>query len=159
MIWHNPFCPHLQLVPWYCHHLQTLPKIYLFPHHNTHVDNFVGAAQQPQPQQHDIPIYPDLDNRRRVRRALLHSIDDVFQPLLPTDNPIRQEPVSLKKLCQGDCSWRTLKLILGWIIDTINMTIQLPPHCVEQLEEILALHPIHPASHEHQEMAFHSWRT
>ena len=105
------------------------------------VNSFVEAAQQPQPQQHDILIYPDLDNRQQVRRALLHSIDDIFQPLLPTDNPIQQEPVSLKKLRQGDCSWGTLKLILGWIIDTINMTIQLPPHRVEKLAEILASVP------------------
>jgi hypothetical protein len=49
--------------------------------------------------------------------------------------------VSLKKLREGDCSWGTLKLILGWIINTINMTIQLPPHRVEQLAEILASIP------------------
>jgi hypothetical protein len=49
--------------------------------------------------------------------------------------------VSLKKLREGDCSWGTLKLTLGWIINTINMTIQLPPHCVEQLAEIFASIP------------------
>ena len=90
------------------------------------VDDFIGAAQD-----------PDLNNRQRVRKALLHSIDDVFQPLLPNDNPTRQEPVSMKKLREGDCSFGTLKLILGWIIDTINMTIQLPQHRVDRLAEIL----------------------
>lgn len=90
------------------------------------VDDFIGAAQ-------DL----DLNNRQRVRKALLHSIDDVFQPLLPNDNPTRQEPVSMKKLREGDCSFGTLKLILGWIIDTINMTIQLPQHRVDRLAEIL----------------------
>ena len=90
------------------------------------VDDFIGAAQ-------DL----DLKNRRRVRKALLHSIDDVFEPLLPNDNPTRQEPVSMKKLREGDCSFGTLKLILGWIIDTINMTIQLPQHRVDRLAEIL----------------------
>jgi hypothetical protein len=30
---------------------------------------------------------------------------------------------------------------LGWIIDTINMTIQLPPHRVARLAEILASIP------------------
>ena len=49
--------------------------------------------------------------------------------------------MSLKKLHEGDCSWGTLKLILGWIIDTINMTIQLPPHRVARLAEILASIP------------------
>lgn len=106
------------------------------------VDDFVGAAQEPHLHNQATECQnPDLDNRRRVRRALLHSIDDVFQPLLPNDNPTRQEPVSLKKLREGDCSFGTLKLILGWIIDTINMTIQLPPHRVDRLAEILASIP------------------
>jgi hypothetical protein len=43
----------------------------------------------------------------------------------------------MKKLREGDCSFGTLKLILGWIIDTINMTIQLPQHRVDRLAEIL----------------------
>ena len=101
------------------------------------VDDFIGAAQD--------PLLPhrsqELNNCRRVRKALLHSIDDVFQPLLPNDNPTRQEPVSIKKLRQGDCSYGTLKEILGWIIDTINMTIQLPQHRVDRLAEILASIP------------------
>ena len=101
---------------------------------NVFVDDFVGAAQAPQPHLHNQATEcqdPDLDNHRRIRRALLHAIDDVFQTLLPSENPTRQEPVSLKKLQEGDCSFGTLKLILGWIIDTINMTIQLPPHRVD----------------------------
>ena len=97
------------------------------------IDDFIGAAQEPQLPHQD----PDLGNCRRVRKALLHSIDDVFQPLLPNDNPTRQEPVSMKKLREGDCSFGTLKLRLGWIIDTINMTIQLPQHRVDRLAEIL----------------------
>ena len=43
----------------------------------------------------------------------------------------------MKKLREGDCSFGTLKLILGWLIDTINMTIQLPQHRVDRLAEIL----------------------
>ena len=76
-------------------------------------------------------------NGRRVRTILLHAIDDVLRPLSKTDHPARREPVSLKKLRQGDCSWGTVKLVLGWIIDTVNMTIHLPPHRVERLAEIL----------------------
>eukprot|EP00804_Cyclotella_cryptica_P029635 CCRYP_019021-RA/>CCRYP_019021-RA protein AED:0.08 eAED:0.21 QI:0/-1/0/1/-1/0/1/0/359 len=51
--------------------------------------------------------------------------------------PQRREPVSLKKLQQGDCSWGTLKAVLGWVIDTEKMTIQLPDHRVARLLEIL----------------------
>ena len=87
------------------------------------VDDFVSLAQAPY--------------LRRVRRALLHSIDDVIRPVSSTDSPFRREPVSLKKLRQGDCSWDTIKLVLGWVIDTERMTLHLPPHRVERLWEIL----------------------
>jgi len=87
------------------------------------VDDFISAAQKP--------------FLRRVRRVLLRAIDDVFRPNDADDSEHRREPVSMKKLLKGDCSWSTVKLILGWIVDTVNMTIQLPPHRVERLWEIL----------------------
>ena len=93
------------------------------------VDDFIGLAQH-------------QSNCRRVRRILLTAIDDVFRPNDHNDSPARREPVSLKKLRQGDCSWGTIKLVLGWIIDTINMTIHLPSHRVERLAEILASVPV-----------------
>ena len=73
---------------------------------------------------------------------MLHAIDSIIRPLSPDDNPHRREPVSLKKLRQGDCSWSTLKVMLGWIIDTVSMTVHLPPHRAERLAEILASIPI-----------------
>ena len=63
---------------------------------------------------------------RRVRKILLHAIDDVFHPLDPSDGPFQREHVSIKKLRQGECSWSTIHLVLGWIIDTTTMTIHLP---------------------------------
>ena len=93
------------------------------------VDDFLGLAQ----------MYP---NSRRVRRILMHAIDDVFRPLDSNDSPFRRQPTSLKKLEKGDCSWSTIKVILGWIIDTVSMTIQLPPHRVERLAEILSSIPV-----------------
>ena len=53
------------------------------------------------------------------------------------DSPFRREPVSLKNLRKGDCSWDTIKLVLGWIVDTVSMTIHLPPHRIEHIWEIL----------------------
>ena len=91
------------------------------------VDDFVGLGQRP--------------TARRVRKTLLHAIDQVFRPVGPDDSPFRREPVSVKKLRQGDCSWSTVKLVLGWVIDTVAMTIALPPHRVERLHEILASIP------------------
>ena len=92
------------------------------------VDDFIGLSQE-------------SSNSRRVRKILLHAIDDVLRPLEPTDHPSRREPVSLKKLRQGDCSWGTIKLVLGWVIDTVAMTIQLPPHRIDRLAEILSSIP------------------
>jgi hypothetical protein len=63
--------------------------------------------------------------------------DDVIRANNENDSDLRREPLSLKKLKQGDCSWSTVKLVLGWIIDTVSMTIHLPPHRVERLWEIL----------------------
>lgn len=93
------------------------------------VDDFISAAQPP--------------FLRRVRRALLQAIDDVFRPVDESDSEYRRQPVSMKKLLKGDCSWSTVKLVLGWIVDTLNMTIQLPQHRVDRLWEILNSIPKH----------------
>ena len=42
------------------------------------------------------------------------------------DKLSRRDPISVKKLKKGDCSWTTLETMLGWILDTVNMTIKLP---------------------------------
>ncbi len=62
-----------------------------------------------------------------LRDHLLHEVDRV---LATPDVSIHQrnEAVSIKKLLKGDGSWSTRKLILGWIVDTIRQTIELPPH-------------------------------
>ncbi len=62
------------------------------------VDDFVGLAQK---------------HKQQVCRTLLEAIDEVFCPLSPTDPLTRQEPVSVKKLLEGDGSWSTIKLVLG----------------------------------------------
>jgi hypothetical protein len=86
------------------------------------VDDFVGLAQK---------------HKQQVHCTLLEAVDEVLCPLSPTDPPTRQEPVSIKKLLEGDGSWSTIKLVLGWILDTESLTIRLPPHCAEHLWEIL----------------------
>ena len=67
------------------------------------VDDFLGLSQ-------------GRGNGRRVRKILLHAVDDVLRPLEDGDNVHRKEPVSLKKLHQGDCSWSTIKTMLGWML-------------------------------------------
>jgi hypothetical protein len=86
------------------------------------VDDFVGLAQI---------------HKQQVRCTLLEAVDEVFCPLSPTDTPTRREPIFVKKLLEGDGSWITIKLVLGWILDTESLIIRLPPHHVERLREIL----------------------
>ena len=45
-----------------------------------HVNNFLALTQG------------NKTTQRRVNQALFHSLDHIFWPLLPTDNPHRQEP-------------------------------------------------------------------
>ena len=92
------------------------------------VDDFIALSQ-------------GTHNRHRVRNILLRAVDQVFRPNDFHDDEFRREPVSLKKLKQGDVSWSTMKTVLGWVINTSTMTIHLPEHRVERLAEILASIP------------------
>ena len=92
------------------------------------VDDWLALAQQ-------------ISTRTRARRLLFHAIDNVFRPNDFYDDNCRRELISLKKLREGDCSWSTIKLILGWIVNTTAMTIELPPHRLERLADILASIP------------------
>jgi hypothetical protein len=96
-----------------------LQKVDLF------VDDFIGMGQG------------TLSELSNVRRTLLHSLDDVMRPLDKDDSPYRKEPASTKKLKQGDAAWGTRKLILGWVIDTVLMTLELPQHRKARLLAIL----------------------
>ena len=103
------------------------------------VDDFIALAQDHKGTRKK--GHCRIPNSRRVRRILLHGIDAVFRPVDKTDSPHRREPVSLKKLRKGDCSWSTVKEVLGWVIDTVNMTIHLPERRVKRLADILASLP------------------
>ena len=93
------------------------------------VDDFVGLSQE-------------YCNSRRIRQIILHVIDDVFHPLYPSDTSFCQKHTLLKTLPKGDCSWSTIKLVLGWVIDTVLMTIHTPPHHLECPAEISSSIPI-----------------
>ena len=75
------------------------------------------------------------------------------QYLAPDDNPHRQEPASTEKLLKGDATWATRKTILGWVVDTQKGTMELPPHWIQRLREILAIAPTTryiPTKHWHK---------
>ena len=72
-----------------------------------------------------------------LRRHLLSTIDRVLaQP--NSEESYRREAVSLKKLMKGDGAWSTRKIILGWVIDTVRQTVELPPHRKAELAAIFA---------------------
>jgi len=92
---------------------------------DVYVDDFIGVAQG------------STTRLQRLRRILLDTLDDVFRPNDPLDSKYRKEPASVKKLRKGDATWATVKMVLGWIIDTDRMLLYLPPHRLERLNEIL----------------------
>jgi hypothetical protein len=77
------------------------------------------------------------DKRANFQRLLLHCIDAVLRPLEPDDKPTRKEPASVKKLLKGDACWAQRKVVLGWLIDTVKRTIELPSHRVARLFALL----------------------
>ena len=108
---------------------------------DVYIDDLVGLAQG------------EADELEIMPRAVLHSTDDVFRPLHPDDHPAREEPVSLKKLRQGDGRLATRKLILGWILDTLRYTLELPEHKYSRLQEILNEYP-----RSRQRVSVKAWR-
>jgi hypothetical protein len=88
-------------------------------------------------------VQGNAKRRTQVKRSLLHSLDEVFLALAPDDNPNRQESASVKKLLKGDGRWATRKVVLGWVLDTVARTIELPPHRIAHLHDLL--HSIAPS--------------
>jgi hypothetical protein len=89
------------------------------------MDDFIHITQLP------------LPDRLGAHRTLFECIDQVLRPLQPSDNCNRKEPNSVKKLIKGDAAWTTKKVILGWLINTEQRTIELPPHRIDRLNDIL----------------------
>jgi hypothetical protein len=72
----------------------------------------------------------------------MEAIDDVLRPLEAQDGPYRCEPISVDKLKKGDACWETRKKILGMIIDTVSMMLELPPRRQQRLSDLLnSIHP------------------
>jgi hypothetical protein len=68
---------------------------------------------------------------------MISLLESVLRQLEAGDNNYHQEPAPVKKFLMGDATWATRKVILGWLMDTVAMTIQLPHHRLAQLFEIL----------------------
>jgi len=87
-----------------------------------YVDDFAAALQCTDPQ---VLLHHS--------RALLHAIHSVFPPAPPDSSDPDIEPISLKKLQEGEGVWAFRKEILGWIFDGINRTIELPPGKLDKI--------------------------
>ena len=94
----------------------------IFPIDDVFVDDFLWLAQ-------------GLTHRRHYMcRTLFHTLDKVFRPLEKLDPPQRKEVLSLKKLDSGDCSQSTCQVLLGWVLDAVNMILCLPTHQASRLK-------------------------
>ena len=82
------------------------------------------------------------ERREAVRDKVMHTLDKVFCHS-SIDNNMRSDPISHKKLLKGDAAWSTCQKILGWLIDTVAMTVTLPLEkvnkVVSQLRNCLCL--------------------
>ena len=105
------------------------PNAKLLAYVDVFVENFLSLAQGPR------------HHRRHVRRTLFHALDKVFRPLDRQDASQRKEVLSWKKLDAGDCSWSTCQTMLGWIVNSVNMTSAPPPHRVARLKKIISAIP------------------
>jgi len=104
------------------------PVLRPFRHPVRHIEIYVDDyVQQVQGVQHQ---------RTQNTRRLLYSIDSVFRPVDDQDPPTRADVPSRKKMKKGDAYLATRKAVLGWIIDTLRGTLELPPHRQERLHEI-----------------------
>jgi hypothetical protein len=93
-------------------------------HVDVYIDDFIGVAQQPR-------LQPTL-------RCLLHAVDQIFRfPAHVDDKPLRKQVISETKLAAGDGAWSTSKIILGWLLDTAQGTLLLPPHKADRLQDLL----------------------
>ena len=86
-----------------------------------YIDNFIMATQG-----------NDVAHLQHLR----HSIDAVFRPIDAFDSEYRKPVLSKKKALKGDTYLCTHKLILGWVLDLMAHTLELPPHHKECLQQI-----------------------
>jgi hypothetical protein len=95
-----------------------------------YVDNFLLAAVQ------------DATGKflQQTAQATLHAIHSVFPTPKATGTSDAKDPISEKKLAKGDARWATLKEILGYWLDGIYRTVQLPPPRADNLlKEVAAI--------------------
>ena len=120
----------------------TKPFRYPLKYWDIYVDDFLGLVQGNQ------------WTRQMVKRILFQALDLVFRPVDDDDTKFCEEPASVKKLRKGNARWMTSKIILGWLLDTLQKTLSLPDHRPELLLEIL--HSVPPTERSIATKAWHN---
>ncbi len=69
---------------------------------------------------------------KQLSRAILHGIHSIFPPPEVSGHN-GEDPVTYKKLLNGEGFWSYEKEILGWLFNGQDFTIQLPPDKLEKL--------------------------
>jgi hypothetical protein len=86
-----------------------------------YVDDFIHLAQT-----------TNATELKHLALATLHGLHSCFPPPSVTGHD-GEDPVSLKKLKEGDGRWGVCKELLGWIFDGATRCIKLPPTKVEAI--------------------------
>jgi hypothetical protein len=81
-----------------------------------YVDDFCNAATQS----------ADGSHLATIQRAAIHGIHSLFPPTSVTNHVGGKEPISMKKLAQGDGNFDTTKDMIGFRFDGIKRTVRLP---------------------------------
>ena len=80
----------------------------------------------------------DRRQQQRFSELTLRALKEIF-PYLPKET---KDSVSLKKALQGDGDWKTTKEILGWMVNTEDGTLRLPPTRKAELETLINIPPL-----------------
>jgi hypothetical protein len=89
------------------------------------VDDFIGATNISHP-----------EHLLHTSRAMLHGFHSIFPPPSITKHN-GEDPISQKKMAQGEGDWSTTKEILGWTVNGETFTIKLPDKkCIEIIKMI-----------------------
>ena len=70
-----------------------------------------------------------------MHHHLWHAVDQVLAQPAETSEE-QPEAISLKKPQKGDRTWTTRKILLGWVVDTMQQTLELPPHRKPELAKL-----------------------
>ena len=90
-----------------------------------YVDDFIGGTNQ-----------TDTQHLTQLSRAILHGIHSIFPPT-DISKHCGGDPISEKKMANGDGTWSFQKEILGWILDGQAYTIFLPINKSKKIQKLL----------------------